>query len=129
MPSRPRTFEIARLVVLKAPFRATEAEKYMRAHLREKITVKDIANAVGVSERTLFADLRYVYAATPTKMLLTMRLEGAHKRLQTSSSNDLLAVADVAREYCFSNAGRFARAYRKEFGEMPSTTLMRGRRI
>jgi transcriptional regulator GlxA family with amidase domain len=43
------------------------------------------------------------------------------------SDSTTASVADVAREYGFSEFGRFAVVYRTMFGETPSTTLRRAR--
>jgi AraC-like DNA-binding protein len=102
-------------------------EEYAEAHLRDALTVGDMAQAAGVSARTLRDSARRMRKKTPEMILRTMRLHAAHKRFENPVPED--TVASVAREYGFSNTSRFARQYQHEFrGESPFETLQRGRR-
>ena len=105
----------------------TLLEEYVEAHLRDALTVGDMAQAAGVSARTLRDSARRMRNKTPELILRTMRLHAAHKRFENPLPHD--TVVSVAHEYGFTNAGRFARQYQQEFrGEAPIETLQRGRR-
>ncbi|WP_415858950.1 helix-turn-helix domain-containing protein [Agromyces laixinhei] len=48
----------------------------------------------------------------------------AHQELTREDPNEG-SVSEIARRWGFVNLGRFAAAYRREFGENPSETLRR----
>jgi AraC-like DNA-binding protein len=102
-------------------------EEFIEAHLRDAITIGDMAAAAGVSARTLRDSCQSRRGQTPGMRLRNMRLHAAHRRLQNPEPGD--TVASIAREFLFTNAGRFAEYYQKEFqGETPAETLHWGRR-
>lgn len=104
-----------------------KVEEYVEAHLRDPLTVGDMARAAGISVRTLEDCCRRMRGKTPEMMLRSMRLHGAHKRLAKALPED--TVISVAHEYGFTHPGRFSYHYRREFrGESPVETLQRGRR-
>jgi AraC-like DNA-binding protein len=103
------------------------AEEYIEAHLHGVITVGDMAAAVGISARTLRDSCQRVREQTPEVLLRRARLYAAHNRLENPKPTD--TVTSVAREFLFTNTGRFAEYYQQQFhGETPAQTLRRGRR-
>jgi transcriptional regulator GlxA family with amidase domain len=60
---------------------------------------------------------------TPLAALHAIRLEQV--RAELSHSAERASVAEIARSYGFTNAGRFAAAYRRRFGEPPAETARR----
>lgn len=101
------------------------AEEYMMAHAGSAITVDDIAAAAGVSIRTLFEAFRHFRCTTPMAALRTLRLEAVRNDLLAAENT--ASITDIALRWGFINLGRFAEAYRKRFGELPSQTLRRVR--
>jgi AraC-like DNA-binding protein len=116
--------------VLERPARMTDlrsvrrAEDYLRAHLTEPLTLGDLARAVGCSSRSLQLAFRNARDTTPMAALQQARLEGARQVLMREGPGT--SVVDVALRFGFSNAGRFAKLYRKAFREKPMDTLRRG---
>jgi AraC-like DNA-binding protein len=53
------------------------------------------------------------------------RMQLAHRALRDGLAEPI-RVADLAERYGFRNPGRFASAYRKLFGELPTRTLRQG---
>lgn len=94
------------------------------ANLDHALRVADVAAAGGMSVRTLQASFRAVFDQTPTAWLRDRRLERARDELVLASARET-TVAQVAHRWQFSNAGRFAAAYRERFGERPAATLAR----
>jgi AraC-like DNA-binding protein len=105
-----------------APRHVVRAEAYIRAHADTPITIGALAEAAGVSARTLFEGFRRFRGTTPMAQVKAVRLERAYQELQMSPDQN---VTDVAVKWGFVHLGRFARIYRRRFGELPSETLRR----
>lgn len=97
------------------------AEKFMQEHIKEEISVDDIAEAAGVSPRALSYSFRMFRSTSPMQWLKRLRLIRAYADL--SAPDGECSVTQVALRYCSSNPGRFANTYFLEFGEYPSDTL------
>lgn len=94
-----------------------------RAH--EALTIPDIAAEVGCSLRTLQTGYRTHYEMTPHEHLIRVRLDRAHALLR-SATPATAHVAEIAALCGFGHPGRFASAYRKEYGVPPLVTLRKG---
>ena len=90
----------------------------------ERTAIADLSRAAGVSERTLRNAFHDVHGLSPKQYLLRHGLEEAHRALQVAQGARG-GVTLVATECGFFELGRFARAYRRLFGERPSDTLRR----
>lgn len=104
---------------------AARLEDYIRAHWAEPLTVEAVAEACGMSVRSVFLRFKQRYGLTPNAYIRQVRLEQAKRLLE----QDLVSVSvlDVALKCGFSSFGHFARRYRDAFGELPSATLARRR--
>ncbi|MBN9757179.1 Transcriptional regulator, AraC family [Pseudonocardia sp. Ae406_Ps2] len=98
------------------------AEALIEGHAREPLTVDDVAEAVGLSVRSLQEGFRRHLDTTPTARLREARLAGVRAEL-TESDPTRRTVSQVAADWGFAHLGRFAVAYRERFGESPSETL------
>ncbi|WP_433170501.1 AraC family transcriptional regulator [Actinoallomurus sp. CA-150999] len=90
-------------------------------HHGEPLTVGDVAEALGVSVRTLQECFRRELGSTPMAYLRACRLDRVHRELRTAGFG--ASVTAIALEHGFVHMGRFAAEYRTRFGESPSTTL------
>ncbi len=95
----------------------------MRDHHDERLTVGDVAEALGVSIRTLQECFRRELDTTITTYLRSCRLDAVHAALAAGGAET--SVTAVALEHGFAHMGRFAGEYRARFGESPSATLRR----
>ncbi len=84
-----------------------------------------MANAAGVSQKTLEAVFVEQLGMTPARFLKAARLNLAHRQL-SDADPELMTVTGVAMHCGFSHLGRFSAEYRQLFGERPSETLARG---
>jgi len=98
---------------------------FIDRNLADPITVDDIADAAGVSVRTIQNLFAQQLGQTPTSYLKNERLERARSDLADAPGGSNVKVTDVALRWGFSHLGRFATAYRARFGESPSQTLRR----
>jgi AraC-like DNA-binding protein len=89
------------------------------------LSIGEIARVAGVSPRAVQLAFRRHLDTTPTAYMRRVRLEQARHRLLNATPEDGLTVTRVALDWGFANPGRFARAYRAAYGELPSQTLAR----
>lgn len=108
-----------------APYYVYRAEDYIRAHLREPISIEDLVTASDVSMRSLFNGFRRFRGLAPMAYVKALRLELAHDEL---SRADPVArsVTQIAMACGFTHMSKFARDFAARFGETPSKVLGRG---
>ena len=95
-------------------------ENALTAHAGHPLNIFEICASIGVPERTLRVCCAEFLGVSPTRYLLLRRLNMARSALRQADPAST-SVAEIAREYQFSELGRFAVTYRTIFGEMPST--------
>jgi len=98
------------------------AEAYARAHMDPPITIAALSSVLGMSERSLRSAFHTVRGMSPKRCLLADRLAAVRRALGDAGEKPV-TVTGVATDYGFYELGRFARTYRKAFGETPSDTL------
>lgn len=113
----PRRFE----AVLPDYMRCAIA--YLRAHLGEPLTLEQIAAHCGISARTLQLGFRKTKNTSPMAYLRLLRLHGARADLLRSRP-EKGRVSAIALAHGFTHLSLFSREYRREFGELPSQTLL-----
>ncbi|MEV0245177.1 helix-turn-helix transcriptional regulator [Nocardia sp. NPDC050712] len=106
------------------PATVRRAIAFLEAHLREPLTVGDIAAAAYVTPRAVQLAFQAHLGTTPMRYLQRLRLAGAHEELRRARS-DAATVTAIATAWGFAHSGRFAAAYRREYGCAPSETLHR----
>jgi AraC-like DNA-binding protein len=116
---------LARQASPAAPRHVMRAEELIRAHPEQPLTIGDLTDTSGVSARALFEGFRRFRGTTPMALLKTVRLERAHAELKAAPPTE--NIAGIAFKWGIVHLGRFARDYRRRFGELPSDTLRRGR--
>jgi AraC family ethanolamine operon transcriptional activator len=97
------------------------ADDYMRACLREPLSLLDLCRELGVSERTLHSAFHEVRGLSPMAYFRAFRLDAVRQELKTAP--DTTTVHEIAQRWGFWHTGEFAAAYRRLFGELPSQTL------
>jgi AraC-like DNA-binding protein len=107
------------------PAYVRRAEDFMRSNATVPIRMGQVAAAAGCSIRTLDAVFGRFRDTTPLAALHAIRLEQA--RAELSHSAKRASITEISRDYGFTNAGRFAAAYRRRFGESPMETARRSR--
>lgn len=112
LPSRRRSLAVRRAI------------KYSDA-LRRPIKMSELAEAARVSTRTLELGFQETMATTPQEFMRWSRMNSVQRELAAARSG-AASVTEVAVRWGFSELGRFAYEYKRLFGELPSTTLVRG---
>lgn len=108
------------------PAYVQRAEEFMRTHCAAPIRLPDVAAAAGCSVRTLDTVFQHFRGRTPLAALHAFRLEQVHAELSRGAAD--APIGAVARRYGFTNASRFAIAFRRRFGEAPANVLRRATR-
>ena len=104
-----------------APRAIREAVALFEAHPERTPTMTELAQAAGVSIRSLQVGFQQYMGMSPTEYLRDLRLQRVHEELSQSSYGGR-TVADIAYSWGFNHLGRFAQMYRKRYGELPSQT-------
>lgn len=92
------------------------------AHSGEDLGIGDLAEALGVSIRTLQVAVARHAETTPSQMLRETRLRRAHQQL-LDADPQTTSVTVIAERCGFAHHGRFAQAYKRHYGFLPSQTL------
>ncbi|WP_462382530.1 helix-turn-helix domain-containing protein [Pseudomonas sp. Marseille-QA0892] len=103
------------------------AREYALANCDRPISILDVCNQIGASRRKLQYCFQETLGTNPVAYLRALRLNAVHRQLLHPNGND--SVQTVAAEWGFWHLSRFATDYRQLFGERPSDTLRRARRV
>jgi AraC-like DNA-binding protein len=117
-----RAWDVPQVLREPSGSRARVALDFMQHHAREPITPADAARAAGLHTRSLQQATQRHLGISPTVYLRNVRLDRARTDLLQHAPGTA-TVASVARDWGFSNLGRFASNYRVRFGEKPNETL------
>lgn len=96
---------------------------FIKAHLADPISIRDICAALRICPRTLSYAFSSVLGASPKSYLMATRLNRTFRDLADVRVNT--SIESVAARWGFSHMGRFAQYYRAAFGERPSDTYRR----
>jgi TolB-like protein len=107
------------------PSGVSRAIRFMRDNLAANVSIRTIALAAGVSERTLRRQFRHFTGESPIAFHRNLRLEAARRSLRSAGKHT--AVTTVACSHGFGHFGQFAVQYKRRFGELPSDTLRMSR--
>jgi len=110
-----------------ATARFAEVEQWIEAHLETPITTGQLCRVAGVGQRALEKIFESRRGMSPMRFVVERRLAAAHRLLDRADNNR--DVTDVAHGLGFAHVGRFAALYRQAYGELPSQTAKRARRI
>jgi AraC-like DNA-binding protein len=102
---------------------ASAAVEYLAAASGRPVCSEEIGAALGVTPRFVNRCFDAVYGISVHRYLRARRLGEARRRLMAGGREVL--VKQIALDLGFWHFGRFALAYRDQFGETPSQTLAR----
>lgn len=118
----PVTYAARRHTVTPAFVR--QAEDVIMAGLASPLSLTALADAVGVPVRTLCGGFLRFRQTSPMQYLRQMRLERARDTIRATDAGVLISA--IALDCGFTHFGRFSRAYKERFGELPSQTTRAG---
>jgi AraC family transcriptional regulator, ethanolamine operon transcriptional activator len=117
--SRSWPYQSARLTSAKI---ARTCEDYARKWRYQNVTLADLCEASGVSERRVRSAFYECYHMSPTAYLRVTALNAVRREL-VEGPHRRGAVSRAATDWGFWHLGRFAAQYRALFGESPRHTL------
>jgi AraC-like DNA-binding protein len=97
-------------------------ESVLEAHCETQLDTHELCAAIGVPERTLRMYCARSLGMSPGNYVRLRRLNLARAKLRRAEPATG-SVGEIAKQFGFTELGRFAAAYRGVFGETPSTTL------
>ena len=91
---------------------------FIERHLGDDLSIKQMARVASFSTFHFHRQFTDYVGVTPSRYVLLARMRRASYRL---AFNPLERVIDVAQEACFENSESFSRAFKKTFGQSPSS--------
>ena len=88
----------------------------------QDISVLDLVNNSGVSQRTLEYAFLDRFAISPQQYLNALRLHRVHLQL-LGSDQRATTVEEIAQQHGYTQSGHFAQAYSAIYGQLPSRSL------
>jgi AraC-like DNA-binding protein len=110
-----------------APWQVRRVEEWIDVHWRQSVTLETLVEISGASLRTIFATFKTARGYTPMAYLKQVRLNAAREMLLKAEPGATVTAISFACN--FLNSSHFARDYERQFGELPSETLRRGRTL
>lgn len=96
--------------------RLNEAIQLMERNLEEPLTIPELADYVGVSDRELERVFKHYLQTTPNAFYRNLRLDQARWMLQQTTNS----VTSISVACGFSSISHFTRTYQKRFNQNPS---------
>lgn len=97
------------------PDRIRSMLSFIHNHYKDKITVAQIADAIGISEREAMRSFRRSLNQSPIEYLISYRLNEAKKLLLDSR----LPITEICYQCGFSDSSYFGKSFRKAYGLSP----------
>jgi AraC family ethanolamine operon transcriptional activator len=97
-------------------------EQQVRDRINIPARIPELCAELGVSQRTLEHVFKLELGFTPKQFDNLLRLNAARQRLLRPSAAQE-TIAQVAEQCGIPHLGRFAAAYQRQFGELPSDTV------
>jgi AraC family ethanolamine operon transcriptional activator len=98
------------------------AIEYIRSASHELISINRFCQKTGINERTLQRAFLDTYGITPKYYIQALRLNNAYKTLFHSDPRTT-RIHEVAGNLGYWHMSQFTVDYRRQFGELPSSTL------
>ncbi|AVH69241.1 helix-turn-helix transcriptional regulator [Nostoc sp. 'Lobaria pulmonaria (5183) cyanobiont'] len=99
--------------------RIHHAREILHSNLENPPLLLELAQMVGISDRTLRRGFQELFGTTVFRYLTDKRMEWAEQLLRQGNTT----VGEVAHQVGYSEQGRFASAFKRRFGIMPSECL------
>ena len=95
---------------------ARKTADYLLANTESKVTVQELSRHFGASAAQIRASFQGVYGRSPAAWLRLQKMHGAAELLRSTDRT----VLDIAGQFGYDNASKFARAFRDVIGVSPN---------
>lgn len=95
---------------------ARRISEYLLARTEQKVTASELADRFGVSAAQVKSSFQGVYGMTPAAFLRAQKMHGAAEILRKTDRT----VLDIAGQFGYDNASKFAKAFRDVIGVSPN---------
>jgi AraC-like DNA-binding protein len=99
-----------------------------REELTKAFAMQELSNKTGLKVRNLGDAIQRIYGVSPRELFEVHRLHQIRREL-IGLSQEVVSIGLLASKYGFTNASRFSNRYAKLFGEKPTETLRRTRKL
>jgi AraC-like DNA-binding protein len=117
MQTQARSLMLAEGALLATSNPMAAVINYMLQNLETRLSMDQLASQACMSRAKFFTKFKEIFGQTPAKMLLELRLKKAAELLEYSD----LSLGELAACSGFENYAHFATAFKKHFGQRPST--------
>ena len=104
---------------------AKQASSYVLERMDKRITIKEIADQMHVSQTQLKNSFRNYYGNSVYKYIRSKKMEQAAALLAEGQ----LSVMEIAGMFGYENCSKFAAAFRGEYGVSPSDYRRQHRKV
>lgn len=98
-----------------------KAEYRMQQNLHQTISIKELADSLNVSQRTLVRRFNYTMNISPLTYLQNLRIEAAKKLLETTN----ISIEAVIENIGYEDISSFSRLFKKRTGLSPAAYRQR----
>jgi transcriptional regulator GlxA family with amidase domain len=102
--------------IIYEKFEIEKAVQYMQQNFGKKVTVRQLAAMVNMSESHFIRCFKKETELSPMEFLIKLRVEKAKKLLQANNLN----ITDISLQCGFSSASHFSASFAKHAGLTPS---------
>jgi len=96
--------------------RILTAQQYLERHFQESLSIRSIAEDIGMSPRNFTRRFKAATGDNPTAYLQRVRIEVARELLRTTA----LTIAEISEKTGFSDASYFSRTFNRYAGKKPN---------
>lgn len=108
-------YKMDKTLKFEQPDRIRNMLSFIHNHYKDKITIAQIADAVGISEREAMRSFRKNLNQSPIEYLISYRLNEAKKLLLNSK----LSITEICYQCGFSDSSYFGKVFRNAYGVTP----------
>jgi AraC-like DNA-binding protein len=110
-------------IASRLPGKYRRAYQFILSNLhREDLSIRSVADAVGVTERALQLAFRASLGLSPSAVIRQCRMDRIRDELQRGAVTNGTTTMDVGRRWGLRSRSALSHAYQEAFGELPSKT-------
>lgn len=105
--------------VLGCDERVMKAVRFLEQHFQERVSLKDVAQAIGLTPWQLVRAFRTAVGVSPRAYLVQCRLRHARRLMASGTGRRSRSLGQVAIETGFCDQAHLTRHFRRAFGQTP----------